>query len=134
MAYTRHAKGSRVYSYPVELVWRSIAGGARTVQPIDEAKYENTTPRSGEVYTRSLEYKLNEAFAFEMKAARYTTRWRVTLDELGSCRTRVSVQADSEYPDLSSFLLCRMGSTMPREIHYFLKNIDDKLEAGMKGR
>ncbi len=132
MAINRKTGGMSTYEFPKELVWRSIAGDKHEIDPLDEEKYNNTTPGPNTVYTRSLEFKVNEVFAFEMKTARYTTRWRVVLTELGPCRTRVSIQVSTDYMGAKNMLLHSIGGGMGYEVRSFLKSIHKKLDEDMK--
>lgn len=132
MALNRKTGGSSVYEFPAELVWRSIAGNKHEIDPLDEEKYNNTTPGPRTVYTRSLEFKLNEVFAFEMKTMRYTTRWRVMLTVLGPCRTRVSIQVSTDYNRIKDMLLHSAAGGMSHEVRYFLKDLHKKLDESMK--
>ena len=45
MELKRHGVGSAVYDYPVELVWRGIAGGKSVeIQPLNEDEYAAEPP------------------------------------------------------------------------------------------
>jgi hypothetical protein len=117
------------FDYPVELVWTSIAGrNDGSITPMDEETYLNTEPEQGTVFTRSIEVKTNETFAFQIKTRMFIADWRIELKSLAPCKTGVKLTCTIEYRSFKSALLNRFGAGMTMEMHYFMRDLKKKLE------
>lgn len=129
MAYKKEAGGWEEFDYPVELVWRALTNSstATLIDPMDEAAYEKG-PAPGAVFTRALEREVNEKLGFEIKTSMYTARWLVELDPKEACKTRVSVKETVDFTDFKSFLRCRFGIGLGREVSVFLSEIESRLK------
>ena len=129
------ASGKRVcyYSYPVELVWRSIgAGENRTVDPLTEEEFENQEPEPNTIFTRMLEFEENRVFAFRMKARGFVTDMRIELESTGPCETRVTLRQDVEYLNAAIWFFSGFGSSIRRELRSFALEINRRLADGIK--
>lgn len=116
-------------SYPVELVWTSIAGRSdTTITPMDEDTYLNTEPARGTVFTRSIEVKTNEVFAFQIKAQMFIADWRIELNSIAPCKTDVKLTCSIEYRSFKAAALNRFGAGLTSEMHFFLRDLKKKLE------
>ena len=117
------------FNYPIELVWTSIAGrNDGSITPMDEDTYLNTEPAQGTVFTRSIEVKTNEVFAFQIKTRMFIADWRIELSPLAPCKTGVKLSCTINYRSFKSALLNRFGAGMTMEMRYFMKDLKKKLE------
>ena len=129
MAMKASAKRTVYYLYPVELVWKAIgAGKNRAVDPLDEDTFENTEPAPNTVYTRSLEFKINEVFAFRMKARGFIADLRIELTPTGPCETKVVFSEKAEYRLVSSYIFSKFGLNIRDELKSFAREINKRLE------
>lgn len=128
-----HAKKTVYYHYPVELVWRAIgAGERREVDPLSEEEFENNEPAPNTIFTRLLEMKENEVFAFRMKARGFITDMRIELESVGPCETRVRLSQEVNYRKASVYLFSGMGSAPRRELRSFAMEMNRRLADGVK--
>ncbi len=125
------AKRTAYYSYPVELVWRGIGVGSEntTVDPLSEEEYENYEPERGTVFTRALEVKQNEVFSFQMKTWLFYSSWRIELEAVGPCETKVKLTNTVEYRSLRGFIYSGFGTLARSEIKLFARQLGQKIEA-----
>ena len=123
------AKRTCYYLYPVELVWKAIGtGGSREVDPLDEESFENTEPAPNTVYTRSLEFKVNEVFAFRMKTRGFIADMRIELTPTGPCETKVVFSEQVEYRLVSSYIFSKFGLSIRDELKSLAREINKRLE------
>lgn len=129
MGFKRKAMGSEVYDYPVELVWKSIAGKSDvTIDPLDEDTYNSREPDRNTVFTRAIEVRQNEFFSFQIKSQMFFANWEISLEPISACRTRVTVKDTVEFRKTAAVLLTGFGSSIRHEIRYFLKDLGGKLK------
>ena len=124
-------KRTAYYHYPVELVWRGIGVGndGRTVDPLNEEQYENYEPERGTVFTRALEVKQNEVFAFQMKTWLFYSDWRIELTPVGPCETKVKFINTVKYRSLQGFIYSGFGALARNEVKQFVKQLGKKIDA-----
>ena len=123
------AKRSCRYLYPVELVWKAIgAGSSRGVDPLTEEQFENTEPAPNTVYTRSLEFRTNEVFAFRMKARGFIADMRIELTPTAPCETKVVFSEQVEYRLVSAYIFSKFGLSVRSELKNFSREIGKRLE------
>ena len=128
MAMTGHAKRTVYYSYPVELVWKAIGfGNDREVDPLTEDEFENKEPAPNTVFTKSLEVKQNEVFAFRMKARGFYATMRIEMEPTAPCETKMTVTEDVEYRLPGSFIASRFGLSIRDELKSFTRSIHARL-------
>lgn len=125
----RRAACSAYYRYPVELVWKAIGFGsdAHTVDPMNEDDYNRKEPGPGVVFTRALEVKTNEVFAFQMKTQTFFADWRIELSPLGPCDTKARISAEMQFRTGKAAALGMLMS-MRREVRTFAKDLGKKME------
>ncbi len=128
-----HAKRTVYYSYPVELVWRSIgAGQQRQIDPLTEEEFDNQEPESGTIFTRMTEFKENEVFAFRMKAQGLITDMRIEMQSVAPCETRVVLSQDVTYRNAAAYIFSGFGSMARRELKAFAQELNRRLADGVK--
>jgi len=116
------------YYYPPELVWKAFGfGNNREVNPMSEDEFENNEPAPNTVFTKSLEVKQNEVFAFRMKARGFYATMRVELTPTGPCETKMTVREDVEYRLTSSYIASRFGLSIRQELADFTREINKRL-------
>ncbi len=125
------AKRTAYYRYPVELVWRGIGVGSEntTVDPLSEEEYEKHEPDRGTVFTRSIEVKQNEVFAFQMKTWLFYATWRIELEAVGPCETKVRFTNTMEYRSFRGFIYSGFGTLARSEVKLFSRQLGEKIEA-----
>lgn len=127
------AKKTVYYRYPVELVWRAIgAGERREVDPLTEEEFENQEPAPNTIFTRLLDMKENELFAFRMKARGFITDMRIELESVAPCETRVRLSQEVTYRKASVYMLSGFGSAVRRELKSFAMDLGRRLADGVK--
>jgi len=123
------AKRTEYFRYPVELVWKSIgAGSKRDVDALTEEQFAETEPAANEVYTKSLEIKTNEVFAFRMKTRGFLADFRIELTPVGPCKTKVTLREDMEYRTSSAFLAGGFGLSVRKELKGFALMMQKRLK------
>ncbi len=130
MAHQKTVRGTDEYDFPVELVWKALTGSnnSNLVDPLDEETYNNSVPKPGTVFTRSLEVVTNERFSFQIKTVMYTATWKIALKSTGACKTRVTVDEIVDFADFRAFAACRFGAGLRHEMNYFMKDVESKLK------
>lgn len=125
------AKRTVFYHYPVELVWRGIGVGGedKTVDPLNEEQYENSEPERGTVFTRAIEVKQNEVFAFQMKTWLFFSDWRIELTPIGPCETKVRFINIVKYRSFQGFIYSGFGALARSEVKQFSKQLLQKIES-----
>ena len=123
------AKRTAYYQYPVELVWRAIGFGSEgtTVDPLDEEQYEKYEPEQGTVFTRSLEVKQNEVFAFQMKTWLFYSTWRIELTPVDECETKVKFTNTLEYRSFRGLVYSGFGTLARNEVKAFARQLGKKV-------
>ncbi len=124
------AKRTVFYDYPVELVWKAIGVGSEdsTVDPLNEEQYENNEPDRGTVFTRALEVKQNEVFAFQMKTWLFYSNWRIELEPYGSYQTKARFTNTIEYRSWRGIIYTGFGYLARNEVKAFSKQLGDKVK------
>jgi len=124
------AKRTVYYRFPVELVWRGIGVGSENsnVDPLSEEDYLNTEPPRGAVYTRALEVKQNEVFAFQMKTWLFYSTWRIELTPVGPCETKARFENTIEYRSFRGWVYSGFGSLARSEVKQFSRQLGQKIE------
>ncbi len=124
------AKRTVYYRFPVELVWRGIGVGSEntTVDPLSVEQYENAEPERGTVFTRMLEMKQNEVFAFQMKTWLFYSTWRIELTPVGPCETKARFENVVEYRSLLGFIYTGFGRLARTEVKQFSRQLGQKIE------
>ena len=128
MAMKSSAKRTVYYSYPPELVWKALGfGNQREVDPLTEEEFESREPAPNTVFTKALEVKQNEVFAFRMKARGFYATMRVELTPTAPCETKMTVREDVEYRLTSSYIASRFGLSIRQELSHFTAEINKRL-------
>ena len=125
-----NASASRTvyYLYPPELVWKALGfGNQREVDPLTEDEFENREPAPNTVFTKALEVRQNEVFAFRMKARGFYATMRVELTPTGPCETKMVVTEDVDYRLTSSWIASRFGLSIRDELKSFTRSIHARL-------
>ena len=128
MAMKASAKRTVYYRYPAELVWKALGFGSnREVDPLTEEEFESREPAPNTIFTKALEVKQNEVFAFRMKARGFYATMRMELSPVGPCETKMVVSEDVEYRLVSSYLAARFGLSIRQELAGFTTEIRKRL-------
>ncbi len=95
----RSATSTVAFSYPVELVWHTLAGSKKggAVQQMEIDEWENAVPGKGEVYTRPIEAKTNKLLSFKMKTQTCETVWKIEFEKVSISATNVTFSIDIVY-------------------------------------
>ena len=123
-------KRRATFQYPVELVWRGIgvSNNGTTVDPLSEEQYENYEPARNTVFTRAVEVKQNELFAFQMKTWMSYSDWRIELTPVGPCETRVSFVNKIKYRSAQGYILSLFGLFARIEMKRFVEQLGKKID------
>ena len=118
------------YQYPVELVWRGIGVGSNStaVDPLNEEQYEKYEPARDTVFTRAVEVKQNEVFAFQMKTWMSYSDWRIELTPVGPCETKVSLVNTINYRSVQGYILSLFGILARVEMKRFVAQLGEKID------
>lgn len=118
------------YQYPVELVWRGIGVGNNntSVDPLNEEQYEKYEPARNTVFTRAVEVKQNEVFAFQMKTWMSYCDWRIELTPTGPCETRVCLTNKIKYRSFQGYLFSLFGLLARTEMKKFLQQLEKRID------
>ena len=129
MAMKGSAKRTTYYRYPVELVWKAIgAGDNREVDPLSEEEFENQEPAPNMIFTKVLEKKDNEVFAFRMKARGFIGDVRMELTPVGPCETKVVFSEVLTFRTVSTFIFGKFGLSVRDELRSLSQEIHRRLE------
>ena len=129
MAMTGKAKRTAYYHYPVELVWKAIgAGDNREVDPLTEDEFENQEPAPNMIFTKVLEKKDYEVFAFRMKARGFIGDVRMELTPVGPCETKVVFSEVLNFRLVSSYIFGKFGLSVRNELRSLSQEIYKRLE------
>lgn len=130
------ARRTAYYSYPVELVWKAIGFGSesREIDPLNEEEYEAKEPAPNTVFTRALEIRQNEMFAFQMKGRLFYSTMRIELEALRPCETRVRVREEIEPRGRRGVLFCLLAMNVRREVKTFCRDLGKKLDDQYSGK
>ena len=95
----RSATSTVAFTYPVELVWHTLAGSGKgnAVKPMEETEWENSVPKKGEIYTRHIESKVNKLLSFKMKTQICETVWKIEFEKVSALATNVTFTVDIVY-------------------------------------
>ena len=131
---TATAKRTSYFSYPVEIVWRSIAADDKSetrVDPLSEEDFENTEPAPNTIYTRAVEIRQNELFAFRMKAAGFFADLRIELKPLSDCETKVIFTESMTYRTTTAWVFSRFGLSLRSELKALSRTMLTRIEDSM---
>ena len=137
---TASASYTETVAYPVELIWRVLGtagqvsadqSAQQTAQELSEEEFENMSPGVNTVFTRTVALETNRLYAFRVKTMGYCADWRIELESLGPCETRVTYSETVEYLSGFLYVLSGFGAMIKRELRAFSQGLINRVEAEM---